>query len=210
MTINTDGAGQFSASLAGLMDLSWTTTVNVAYQDSGGNWSMVDITPQNGVVISLHDDSMSGYTQPGTTITTTVNHLGAISTQTATADPIDGWWWVGFPEIDAGDQVTADVGSGMISATASPLSGLIDPVTDTISGEAPPNSQVNVLYSTSLRLAGWVISQVAPTNAGGDFNTDYSAIGLDNYNWAGLYYHTTSQVDTNIWFPPYQAYAELP
>jgi hypothetical protein len=199
VTVTSDGSGHYTASLSSLVDVSWYYRIRVGHKDANGNWLTASFYPQDGLVVETTYPGVSGYTAPGATVTVTVNHGGDLATRSDQADLRDGWWGVNFDDLGAGDVVTAELGGGEVTGTVSALTAGFDLPNDRVTGSGPASSQVSVFTFRREGLRWWYPHRLAATGPSGDYTADFSAVGLDAWNWAGVLHHDTAKADTVIY-----------
>jgi hypothetical protein len=199
LTVTTDGSGNYSADLSGLIDVSWLQDVKVSYQETNGNWLTATFYPQNGLSIVTGYSAVFGYTEPGATVTVTVDHSGDVSSGTGQADPRDGWWYVHFDAISAGDVVTAELGGVEVTDTASALTAALDLPNDQVTGSGPADSEVSVYSYRREGLRWWYANRVVATDASGNYTAGFAAGELDTWSSPYLLHHDTAQADTLVY-----------
>ncbi len=207
LPVTTDGSGNFAVDFTSRVDLTWFTEVSVSYRDADGDWLTAWLYPQDGMVIGATWNAVSGYTDPGSPVTVTVNHGGNIQVRSTTSEARFGWWELNFDAVGAGDIVTAEVGGGTIVATVPAVTAVADAGLDRLSGVAPPGMSLSLGHGLRHELTWRMDSRSVVADPGGAYATTFPAGQVDALASMYVFPHVTAAADLYLYASPHSAIA---
>jgi hypothetical protein len=171
-------ADTYTASFSGLFNLMKGDAAYIFSSDPNGN-SVLDVINTGGsLVVYPQYDEVLGYYQPSTSLT--VNAGGAILNTSTAKDGFFEAWFLNH-DIIPGETVSCMMGVNR-SITVENVSSSCDPITQVVTGTAPPNRTLRI----TMDAYGQPVVIETVSDASGGFRVDlaniYQVTGNERYN----------------------------